>query len=215
MKKLLLVLVLAAACLLLFAAPASAMFYNPQLNTAYVTHWGGGDHWLEWVPTQDDPWNLVGHEDGLIPHGMNVVITAEWFDTRLGATLIPAEWFHTMAISKSKADGRPSFSFTIKDPAGGLRYWSPAYPLDPTGVFDPDRTWEWARDWWVPLGKLPAGHYSGWVRNIVPHAFPTWEEQDDDYGYRLPLGSPLIVQPSYFYDHWFPAQEDISFTVVQ
>lgn len=223
MKRLLLVVVLVTACLLLFAAPASAIFYNSQQHTAYVTHWGGGDVWMEWVPTASDPNNIVGHwatydDDGNviappdpIPHDYNVVITAEWFDTRLGATLIPAEWFHTMAISKT--DGPPCFRFAIKTAAGGLRYWSPAYQFDPTGIFDPNRTWEWARDWWVPLGKLPAGHYSGWVTNIVPRAFPTWEDQTTDAGDRLPLCSPFIITPSYFYDNIFPAKEDISFTV--
>ncbi len=190
MKRYLLVFVLAAACLGLFAAPASA-FYAPQQHTAYIPYWiqGEGGGWLEWAGT--GPYDIIDHtgvNNVPIPHDYKVVVTAEWFDTRLGATLIPAEWFHTMAISRSTG----CWSFAITRAACGLRYWSPAYKWDPAAPDDQT----WARDWWVPLGKLRPGHYSGWVRESVPRAFPTWT--DPATGEFLPLNSPYMVQADDF-----------------
>jgi hypothetical protein len=192
MKKLLLVVVLVAACLAMFAAPASA-FYAPQQNTAYIPHWMQGAGWLEWAP--DNPYGIIEHYGEPIPNGMNVVVTVEWFDSRLGATLIPAEWFHTMAISSSNGT-----RFAITKAACGLRYWSPAYRwADPN-----DDPLLWARDWWVPLGKLHPGDYTGWIRGVVPRAFPTWIDQDT--GAWRPLCSPYKFQPE-------DVTENISFTV--
>ena len=172
MKRLPLVVVLVVACLLLFAAPASADFpYAPQTNTAYIPHWSGGiDHgfWLSFVGGE------AVENDGPINHDMNVVVTAEWFDTRLGATLVPAEWFHSLRVTGPKC-------FTISL-ARSPRYWSPAYQIDPV-----NDARQWARDWWVPLGKLPPGHYTISVREFVPHAFPTW--QDPETGAYLPLAA--------------------------
>jgi hypothetical protein len=197
MKRLLLVLVLAVALTGLIAAPAWA-YVNPQPNTAYITSFvePGVVDWVEWNGP-GDPFGLT-EQVGPIPHGYKVVVTREWFDSRLGATLIPAEYFTTMEVSRST--GCPSFAVTRA--ACGLRFWSPAYK---TG--DPDfPTGMWARDWWVPLGKLPPGDYSGSVTQFAPRAFPTWIDWEN--GVLLPLRSPIVQQPADL--NW---TQDISFTV--
>ena len=59
------------------------------------------------------------------------------------------------------------------DPARTVRYWSPPYEWDAAqmpGV--------WARDWWLPLGKLGKGTYTGWVRERVIAKFPTWLDEN-------------------------------------
>jgi hypothetical protein len=203
MKRLLLVFVFAFALLGLLATPAFA-FYASQEKTAYITSFVPYDEngvrvadWISWNGGND-----VAYHVGPIPHGWNVVVTREWFDARLGATLIPAEYFNTMAISGT-SDGSPCFSFAITKAACGLRYWSPAYKLDPAG--DPQL---WARDWWVPLGKLPPGDYSGWVTQFAPHAFPTWMDQYAETAEYLPLLHPIWLQPVDW--NW---TQDISFTM--
>ena len=197
MKRFLLVFVCVAALLGLLAAPASA-YYAPQEHTAYITSFvePGVVDWVEWNGP-GDPYGLA-EKTGPIPYGYGVVVTREWFDTRLGATLIPLEEFHTMAISSSTG----LWSSAITKAACGLRYWSPAYKTgDP---FFPPETW--ARDWWVPLGKLPPGDYSGWVKELAPHAFPSWFDWDN--WVLLPPLRPIMVQPADV--DW---TQDISFTV--
>ena len=41
----------------------------------------------------------------------------------------------------------------------------------------PDSPGAWADDWWVPLGKLAKGTYSGWVREQVVSDYPTWMDE--------------------------------------
>jgi hypothetical protein len=200
MKRLLLVVVLVAACLLLFAAPASAWYAQPQTSTAYITSFVGPGQWVEWT-NLNDPFGFEVR-DYPIPHGCDVVVTREWTDTRLGATLIPAEYFSTMAIHGYRPDGSPCFSFPITKAACGLRYWSPAYRFG-----DPFASWVWWRDWWVHLGPLDTGTYSGTVTQFAPHAFPTWL---DDKMNVLPLFKPKMVRPSDPYVNW---TQGISFTV--
>ncbi|MCX6363525.1 MAG: hypothetical protein NTW58_05040 [Actinobacteria bacterium] len=198
MKKLPLVVVLVAACLLLFAAPASAWYVQPQTSTAYITSFVGPGQWVEWTDLNDPfGWEV---RDCPIPHGYDVVVTREWSDTRPGATLIPAEYFTTMAIHGQRSDGS-YFSFTITKAACGLRYWSPAYRFG-----DPFESWVWWRDWWVHLGPLGKGTYSGTVTQFAPHAFPTWMDQDT--GEIQPLFQPIMLQPADC--NWV---QDISFTV--
>jgi len=200
MKRFLLVLVCVAAVLCVAAAPASA-YYAPREHTAYITSFlePGVVDWVEFADLQSSPFALT-EQTGPIPHGYNVVVTREWFDTRLGATLIPAEYFTTMAISRSS--GHPNFAITRA--ACGVRYWSPAYK---TG--DPDLpAGTWARDWWVPLGKLPPGTYSGTVTQFAPRAFPSWF--DGENWTLLPLRSPIMQQPADW--NW---TQDISFTVAR
>jgi hypothetical protein len=201
MKRFLLVLVLTVALLGVLAVPASA-YYAPQQRTAYITSYvpytdaGVTYSWVEWAGPSD-PYTIIDRS-GPIPHGYKVVVTREWFDSRLGATLIPAEYFTTMSISRST--GCPSFKITKA--ACGLRYWSPAYKTGDPGV--PVGTW--ARDWWVPLGKLPPGDYSGTVTQFAPRAFPSWFDWDN--WALLPLCSPIMQQPA---DLNWP--QEVSFTV--
>jgi hypothetical protein len=197
MKRFLLVLFCVAALLCVVAAPASA-YYAPRQHTAYITSFVEPDvvDWAEWNGP-GDPFGLTEHV-GPIPHGYSVVVTREWFDSRLGATLIPAEYFTTMAISRST--GCPRFAITKA--ACGLRYWSPAYKTGDPGL--PAGTW--ARDWWVPLGKLPPGDYSGTVTQSAPHAFPSWFDLEN--WVLLPLRSPIMQQPADL--NW---TQEISFTV--
>jgi hypothetical protein len=203
MKRFLLVLACAAALLGLLAAPASA-WYAPQQHTAYITSYvpytddGVTYSWAEWAGPSD-PYGIIDRS-GPIPHGYNVVVTREWFDSRLGATLIPAEYFTAMAVSRSSG----CWSFAITKAACGLRYWSPAYEFgDEAGGF-PVGTW--ARDWWVPLGKLRPGTYSGWVTQFAPRAFPSWFDWEN--WTLLPLSSPIMQQPADL--GW---TQDVSFTV--
>jgi hypothetical protein len=201
MKRFVFVVVLVAACLLVFAAPASA-YYAPQEKTAYITSFvpytdaGTTYSWVEWAGPSS-PFDFNGRS-GPIPHGYNAVVTREWFDNRLGATLIPVEYFNTLSISRSS--GRPRLAITTA--WRGLPYWSPTYLTGDPGF--PDKTW--ARDWWVPLGKLPAGSYGGWVTQFAPRAFPSWF--DFDNWALLPLRSPILNQPADV--NW---TQDISFTV--
>jgi hypothetical protein len=200
MKRFLLTFVLAAALLGLFAVPASA-YYAPREHTAYITSFfePGVVDWVEFADVQNSPFALT-ERTGPIPHGYNVVITREWFDSRLGATLIPAEYFTTMQLSRSS--GSPSFA--ISKAACGLRFWSPAYK---TG--DPDvPSGMWARDWWVPLGKLPAGTYSGTVTQFAPRAFPSWFDLEN--WVIRPPSDPIWLQPVADDLNW---TQDISFTV--
>ena len=202
MKRVLLIVVLVAACLGLFVAPASA-FYAPQKHTAYITSFVGAvdpdtGQWVDWVKWNgpSDPYGLT-EMSGPIPYGWNVVVTREWFDSKLGATLIPTEYFNTMAVSSSTGCWR----FAITKAACGLRYWSPAYEFGddfPAGT--------WARDWWVPLGKLRPGDYSGWVTQFAPRAIPSWLDWEN--WVILPLLHPIMNQPADL--NW---TQDISFTV--
>jgi hypothetical protein len=198
MKRFLLVFVLAAALLCVAAVPASA-YYAPREHTAYITSFvePGVVDWVEFADLQSSPFALT-ERTGPIPLGYNVVVTREWFDSRLGAALIPAEYFTTMKVSRST--GCPSFAITRA--ACGLRFWSPAYKMG-----DPDFHAEtWARDWWVPLGKLPPGTYGGTVTQFAPRAFPSWFDWETRV--LLPLRSPVMQQPADL--NW---TQDISFTV--
>ena len=202
MKRFLLVLACAAALLGLLAAPASA-WYAPQRHTAYITSYvpytdaGVTYDWAEWAGPSD-PYGIIDRS-GPIPSGYKVVVTREWFDSRLGATLIPAEYFNTMAVSRSSG----CWSFAITEAACGVRYWSPAYEFGddfPVGT--------WARDWWVPLGRLAPGHYSGWVTQFAPRAIPSW--MDWDNWVIRPPRHPVWLQPVSDELNW---TQDISFTV--
>lgn len=210
MKKLLLVFVFAAALLGLLAAPAWA-FYAPQQKTAYITSYvpytdaGVTYSWAEWAGPSD-PYNIIDRS-GSIPHGYKVVVTREWFDSQLGATLIPYEYFNTMRISRSHGH----WSFAIAKAARGLRYWSPAYEFGgdfPVGT--------WARDWWVPLGKLSPGDYSGWVTQSAPLAFVSWLDWGDEEAVPpippsiRPLDQPIVQQPADL--NW---TQQVSFTVAR
>ena len=212
MKRMLLVLALAVALLGVLAAPAWA-YVNPQPNTAYITSFVEPGQWCEWAGPLD-PFNVIVHPIdendplALIPHGWNVVVTREWFDTRLGATLIPLEYFNTLAISRSTGGWR----FAITKAACGVRYWSRAYRTGDPGL----PSWVWARDWWVPLGKLPPGDYSGTVTQFAPHAIPSWVDWGDDTAdppippHTLPLLHPIWLQPVSDDLNW---TQRISFTV--
>ena len=128
-----------------------------------------------------------------------MVVAREWFDTRLGATLIPSEYFTTMAISRSS--GHPSFAITKA--ACGVRYWSPAYNRV-------TRTSPWAR------GHATGGcrsasatrNHSGTVTQSAPRAFPSWFDWEN--WTLLPLRSPIMQQPADL--DW---TQDVSFTVAR
>ena len=164
---------------------ARAGSYNHQTNPAYLPYWsrGVGDtgYWLSWDDSIDpnDPFAGLIENVGPIPYGMNVAVTAEWFDTRLGATPVPFEWFRSLRVTGPKC---LTVSLALSP-----RYWSPACQSDP--VDDPR---QWARDGWVPLGKLPAGAYTISVRQFMTHALSTG--QDPETGVYLPLCKPIMVR---------------------
>jgi hypothetical protein len=205
MKRLLIVVVLVAACLLLFAAPASAWYAYPQTPGAYITSFldENSNQWT-YLSDPEDPFSFVVRDDP-IPQGYDVVVTREWFDTRLGATLIPAEYFSTMAIYK---DGSTAPIFAITKAVAGLRYFSPAYRFG-----DPLDGRVWARDWWVHLGQLPPGEYTGWVTQFAPRAvplwIPVWDAAPEDLVVK-PLCHPDMLPPSEL--NW---TQEISFTVAE
>ncbi len=196
MKRFVLVVMLVAACLLLVAAPASA-YLAPRQHTAYITSYLEPGQWAQWNGPSD-PFDLTTHPTGpddplaRIPHGWNVVVTREWFDSRLGATIIPYEYFNTMRISRLHGH----WSFAIKKAARGIRYWSRAYKFNGEAAGFPAETW--ARDWWAPLGKLRPGHYRGWVTQTAPLTFLSWMDWGTDVipPSIRPLDNPIVQQPA-------------------
>jgi hypothetical protein len=176
MKRLLLLSVFVVVVLGVAAAPALA-WYNPKLNTAYVTTFTSG--WDQWNGPSD-PLNAT-HHTGAIPHGWSVVLGMTWGDSETGAKLAPIEFLHTFSLHKVNG----TWSRKITDPVRTVRFWSPAYEWDSVGS-----PGIWASDWWVPLGKLAKGTYKGWAREQVLSTFPTWT---DDTG-------ALVTDPI-----WLPA----------
>jgi hypothetical protein len=182
MKRLLLLLALTIVVFALGASPAYA-WLAPQHDTAYISPYSNPVGWVEWVGNSNNPFATVDHTDA-IPHGWNVVVAVTWADLRLGATLVPCEVFHTLSIAHTT--GCPTYK--LPTAASALRYWSRPYQWDSSA--DPK---VWARDWWVPLGKMPAGDYTGLVREWAPRAFPTWI--DPVTGADLDLAHPYILAP--------------------
>jgi hypothetical protein len=163
-KRLLLLL---AACLVVIgviAGPAGA-YYNPKPNTAYVFVFDnrGWDEWVGPGPTD------TMHHTGAIPRGFRVALGTMWADGQFGARLAPAEFLHTYSLQRAQG----GWARRALDPGRTVRYWSPVYQPDASqmpGV--------WARDWWVPLGNLATGSYTGWVRERTVAAYPTWIDEN-------------------------------------
>jgi hypothetical protein len=102
--------------------------------------------------------------------------------------MAPANMQHSLTVAKQGGDRQMS----VRLPGSS---WTPAAPWNPAmpGV--------WASDWWVPLGTLTSGDYSGTVRDVGPRDFLTWLGEDAD----------VVAEPVVFpaYDETIP----ISFRV--
>jgi hypothetical protein len=163
MKRLVLLLALSLLILGAVAGPAVA-WYDVKPHTAYVTTYQAKG-WDEW--TGPGPFDTTHHK-GAIPHGYKVVLGMTWIDSELGAKLAPVEFLHTFALIKVGG----AWSRGVLDPGKTVRYWSPAYEWD--AAAEPGL---WAEDWWVPLGKLAKGTYTGWARERVLSSYPTWTDE--------------------------------------
>jgi hypothetical protein len=160
-------LLLLAVCLLVLgivAGPAAA-YYDPNPRTAYLFVFDNSG-WDEWVgPGPND----TQHHTGAIPRGFRVALGTMWADGEFGVRLAPLEFLHTFALHKAGG----GWAKRALDPAPTVRYWSPPYEVDAAqmpGV--------WARDWWIPLGKLAKGTYVGWVRERAVASFPSWLDEN-------------------------------------
>lgn len=179
MRRFLLILVLVLVVTAVVAGPASA-WYAPKAHTAYVTIFLKTG-WDEWAGPSD-PLNMISHT-GAIPHGWKVVMKMSWADSETGARLAPLLFDRTLAFSKVKG----SWSLKVLKPQKAVRFWSPAYEYDAA-----TRPGVWARDWWVPLGRLAKGRYKGWVREQVVSEFPMW--LDDNWNVLSdPVWSPAYT----------------------
>lgn len=163
MKRFILIIVLVTAALALSAAPALA-WYAPQPQTAYIDYWSVPHGWLEWNGP-GDPYGATIRR-GAIPRGWDVVVATSWADSRRGAEMAPANMQHGLTVAKQGG----GWQLRVRLP--GSSFWSPVY------AWGPSLPGAWARDWWVPLGKLAPGDYSGTVRDVAPRAFPTWLDEE-------------------------------------
>jgi len=161
MKRLAVLVLLTGVILAASATPAWA-WYAPKQNTAYIDI-STPKGWVEWAGPSD-PLSVVAHKDA-IPRGWPVVVSLTWLDGEIGARLAPAVLNETLSLKRSGG----GWKFAITDPAKSVKYWSPAYQWDTVkypGV--------WAMDWWVPLGKLTAGTYTGWTKDRALGPVPSW-----------------------------------------
>lgn len=166
MKRLSILTLLALVCLAAVAAPASA-WYAPEEHTAYIDIAGTPTGWIEWAGP-GDPSGVIVHQDDPIPYDWEVVVVTTWRDAESGARLAPLVFDYTAAFKRSQGP----WGFRILNQERAQRCWSPAYQCDP--ALEPQ---VWARDWCVRLGQLPRGGYTGWIKECVPSAFPTWMDQ--------------------------------------
>ena len=166
MKRLVLVI---ALCLLVLAAAATPAlaWYAPQERTAYIDGYFQPKGWLEWAGP-DDPLSLVVHRGDPIPAGWPVYVCVSWVDFKYaGAIQVPSRMFNEAAFAR---DGG-GWTWEAIGPRTA-DCWSPVY------LWDPEVPDLFGRDWWAPMGTLPAGDYSGWFRSFIPRPFPTWSDEE-------------------------------------
>jgi hypothetical protein len=223
MKKLVLILVLAAAGLGLLAAPALATTPNadfrPSERTAYIFAYGDGS-WFEvpdvaagifvghWV-TYDDQGNFVAPADP-IPADYDVVMQVSW-------KLIPRGQVQTLPekflISLSIQGAGVALSYQQAKAYWTLRpwdeYWSTYVLAIP--AFNPHiGAQPWANTWLAPLTgesglaanltaekKLPPGTYTVNYTERVTQPFTSIELVWDDQG--NPLWGPTHFMPAGMY----------------
>jgi hypothetical protein len=165
MRRFLLLLAVVLLALAAFA-PAAMAWYAPAEHTAYIDFWFDPTSWYEW--DADAPDGLIEHNEP-IPADWPVVVATTWLDSRRGAAIAPLFILHTMTVQNT--DG--SWTFAVPTANKGTRYWSPIYEWDPVTM-----PGFWGRDWWVPLGTLPPGRYTGAVHEWAPEDFPTWVDEE-------------------------------------
>jgi hypothetical protein len=178
---------LSAVCLFVLAASAAPAlaWYAPKPQTAFIDGLFVTSGWDEWAGP-GDPYGLIHHEEP-IPAGWEVVVVTSWFDFNPGgAGLAPGAEINTFSFART--DG------PVKTVRGreGVRFWSPVYAMG-------ELPGAYARDWWVSIGiagseSLPAGHYGGWFRSVVPRAVPSWIGEDEE-GNLVPLPTPVPWGP--------------------
>ena len=183
MKRLLLVLVLCLLALGVVAAPALA-YYAPKAHTAYVSIFDKSG-WGEWAGPSD-PGKMIVHT-GPIPHDWNVVVRSTWLDSETCARLAPIVFQRTFSFSKVNG----TLSEKVLNSQRAVRFWSPVYVFDAVNY-----PGGYARDWWLPMGKLAKGEYRGWVKEQVVSDYPTCMDPD----------GAIVTDPiwSAKYTHKFP-----------
>ena len=182
MKKLLLLVVLATACLAVMAAPAYADYFSDmQPGNAYVHPWGGVEpdlaFWEEVVlnpETNELDW--FTRFDTPIPPGYTVWF-AGWMNgwPRLQVALWPVTTRLDCVLKNP--DGSKRWCITAKQ---AKQYWGKAFEGWPTETIYQMETMCWVVAWTYRLGKLPPGTYTG---------TGTWTFLAPYLNFELPYGS--------------------------
>ena len=190
MKKLLLSVVLAAACLGLMAAPAYADYFSDmQPGNAYVHPWGGTDpaFWEEVVPNPETG-ELESYMrfDSPVPAGYTV-----WFAGWMSGWPRPqvALWPVTTRLDCALYNPGGSMRWSIAAQQA-RRYWGEAFEGWPTETIYEKNATAWVIAWTYCLGKLPPGTYTG---------TGTWTFSAPYLNFELPYGSqtkPDIIPAS-------------------
>lgn len=206
MKRFLLMLVLAVACLGLLASPAFAWYQPMQPGNAYVYPFGtmGDDgivytYWGELDPINGEE---VWHDQTeAIPKDDTVWLMFGWTSPIRG-TIQNLPRIDRFAFSLSGPEG---YAFSISG-AASRAVWSPVYLFGVFPAFNKAEATYWGRDWWQKLSVLSSGVYTGTTsetvtRMITDSTFGSdeWVRHAQQRPYKIPPGT-------YQYD-------DFSFTV--
>jgi hypothetical protein len=210
---LLLLTVLAVACLGLLAAPALANYpVSGMPHTAYLHVWWGSEpiYWLECDGTGPDA-NWDGHSASApmdpenqwpykaIPADYRVVVSAVWAGwPKAQIKLIP--FTQALTCTMNGPTGRQIWWMT---PRRARCYWGPVeYGWDSSTIYQ-ESTQIWVTSWTCDLGRLRPGTYTGhakWVVRVPYLDFETPSEDDPNAPTVYPAGTVL-------------ADADYSFTV--
>jgi hypothetical protein len=217
MKKLLLVLALAAALSMLLAAPAFAEApwaptFRAQMNTAYVWIYANG----AWWEATGDPGapTLVVHdvkkfaEDDTvvkpadpIPANYDICLIYSWKGLNYGLIQkLPTDLLVTLSIPQLGIDLSGDASKACwSGPYLWDQYWVDATGASAAGFNEHLGTLCYANRWMLPLGKLPRGEYNMAYSEYWPHLYTGLEQgyiydpaTDDWY----PMTTPYHVPPS-------------------
>jgi opacity protein-like surface antigen len=192
MKRLLLVCVLAVALLALLAAPALA--WQPpetmQPGNAYVGVMSEvfGNYWYD-LDASGTPVFHDGTE--AIPSGDHVWLSFGWGSPIRGTIQnFPSHGLYGLEVS-----GPEGYSWSISQ-AASKQQWSVLYNGGPGPAFNKASTTIWVRDWYVDLGVLGVGTYSGkttetYTRPVTDSSFmyDPWVKHEQQRPIKVPPGT--------------------------
>ena len=193
MRRLLLILVLAAACLALLATPALAYQSPPtyEPGTAYVplrAELWGDNFWFEF----DGDGNLDMHDADAtpIPHDYDICLQLGFTSpTRGQVENIPKSILYTLTL-----DG-PGYHWS-SDTASSKELWSTMFSWGPGSAFNREFATFWERDLYKVLSDLPPGDYSGTTTEIVTHTLndlsfygELWSRHAQQKPVKIPAGT--------------------------